>query len=83
MQVDQRRRGDTRRSDLHAGTGNRIEHPCRHHGDDARRCLDEDEPTGDALFAVMPSDTPPIERVPSVVDLNFRRDMGRMTGRSP
>jgi hypothetical protein len=40
-----------------------------------------DELAGNALLAVMSPDTTPIEGVPTVVDLNFLPDMGRMAGR--
>lgn len=64
----------------HAGADNRIQHPRGDRRDHARRRLDVNEPTGKALLAVVPPDTPPKERMPAVMDLNFPADMGRMTG---
>jgi hypothetical protein len=81
MQVDQRRHSHARRADLHSGAGDRIKHPCRHHGNDAGRRFDVNEMTGEALFAVMPPDATPRERVPTVVNDDLLPDMGRMTGR--
>ena len=39
--------------------------------------------TANPLLAVMPPDTASKERVPAVMDFNFRPDMGTMTGRLP
>jgi hypothetical protein len=83
MQLNKRRYRDARHAELHPSTGNRIQHPCGHHRDHAGRRLDMDELAGNALLAVMSPDTTPIEGVPTVVDLNFLPDMGRMAGRLP
>jgi hypothetical protein len=83
MQLNKRRYRDARHADLHRSTGNRIQHPCGHHRDYAGRRLDMDKSAGDAPLAVMSPDTTPIEGVPTVIDLNFLPDMGRMTGRLP
>jgi hypothetical protein len=81
MKVEQRRDRDARRADRrHAGADHRIQHPRGDRRDHAGHWLDVNEPTGKALLAVVPPDTPPKERVPAVMDLNFPADMGRMIG---
>src|SRR3954451_7307211 len=44
VEIMQCRQGCTRRADLHADAGQRVEHPCRHHRHDAGQHLDMDEP---------------------------------------
>ena len=80
MQVSQRRYRYARRAEGPSGAGDGIQHPRGHHGDHAGHRLDMNKPTGDALLAVMATNTTPIERVPAVMDFNFLPDMGRMTG---
>jgi hypothetical protein len=80
MKVDKRAHRNTRRADRHAGTGDRIQHPCGHHGDHARRHFDVNVPTGNALLAIVPANTAPKERVPAVMNLDLLPDMGRMNG---
>ena len=79
MQLSQRRYGHARRAERHSGAGGRIEHPCRHHDDHAGRHLDMNDIAAGAPLDILASNAPPIERVPSVTDLNFLPDMGRMT----
>jgi hypothetical protein len=83
MQVDQRRHRHARRASGHSGTGDRIQHPGRHDQDNARLHLDMNKLAGNALFTVVPPNPTPMERVPAVVDLDLRPDMGRMTPRLP
>ena len=80
MQVGKRRGRDTRRTDLHAGAGNRIQHPGRHHCDDSGRHLDMNNGTVSALLYVLLPHQPPEQRMPAIVDRDFRPDMGRMNG---
>jgi len=81
MKVEQRRDRYAWLADRrHAGADHRIQHPRGDRRDHAGHQLDVNEPTGKALLAVMPPDTPPKKRVPAVMDLNFPADMGRMTG---
>ena len=82
MQLNEPRHRHARRADLHRGAGDWIQHPCRHHRDNTGRRLDVNELPSDALFAVLPPDTAPVKRVPTVVDLDLLADMGRMTGTS-
>jgi hypothetical protein len=43
LKIDERCHRDPRRTDHHAGTDDRVQHPFRQHCDDAGRRLDEDE----------------------------------------
>jgi len=83
MQIDQRRQRRARRANGHAGAGDRIQHPGRHHNDNAGLRLDVDELAAGAPFAVLQPNPAPIERMPAVVDLDLRLDMGRTTQRLP
>ena len=38
------------------------------------------ELTSNALFAVKPPNTPPVQRMPAIMDFDFLPDMGRMNG---
>ena len=81
MQVDQRRHRHAWRARGHSGTGDRIQHPGRHDYDNARLRLDMNKLASNTLFAVVPPNPTPVERVPAVVDLDLRPNMGRMTPR--
>jgi hypothetical protein len=39
-----------------------------------------DNPAASALLAVLPPKTPTVEGMPTIMDLNFLPDMGRMNG---
>jgi hypothetical protein len=83
MQIDEgghRRAGHTQ---FHACAGGSVEHPLRHDQDYARCDLDVHNITCRSLFAVLPSKTATIERMPAVEDFDFLPDMGRMTPRLP
>lgn len=64
---------------LHARTRSRAKHPRWHHDDDSRGGLDVHHLTAGTLLAVLTPDALPVQRVPSVEDLDFLRDMRRMT----
>jgi hypothetical protein len=81
MEIEQRRDCDARRAYLrHSGASHGVQHPGGDDRNHAGHHLDVNKPTGYPLLAVMPSNTAPIERVPGIVNFNFRPDMGRMTG---
>jgi hypothetical protein len=81
MEIDQRRDRDARRAYLcHSGASNGVQHPGGDDRNHAGHHLDVNKSTGYPLLAVMPPNTAPIERVPGIVNFNFRPDMGRMTG---
>lgn len=66
---------------FHACAGGSVEHPRRHDQDYARSDLDVNHVTCCPLFAVLPSKSTTIERMPAVEDLYLLPDMGRMTPR--
>jgi hypothetical protein len=83
MQFSQGRDRHKRRPQLHPGTSGGIEHPCRDDHDVAGRHLDMNNLTAGAPLDVLASNSPPIQRMPAVMNLNLLPDMGRMTGRLP
>jgi hypothetical protein len=83
MQFSQGRDRHPRRSQLHPGTSGGIEHPCRNDHDVARRHLDMNNLAAGAPLDVLASNSPPIQRMPAVMNLNLLPDMGRMTVRLP
>lgn len=80
MKLDQSRNRHARRTETHARTGHRVQHPRRESDDDARRRLHMDKAPCPSIFAVVPSQAATKERMPAIVDDNFLPDMGRMTG---
>jgi hypothetical protein len=81
MKLEQRRYRHTRCTDRrHAGTGDRVQHPCGDRRDHAGHRLDVNNLSGDALFAAVPPDAPSVKRVPAVMNFSFLPDMGRMDG---
>ena len=83
IQVQEGARRNARRADLHPGACGPIQHPGRHHNDHTGRRLNMNELTSNALFAVKPPNTPPVQRMPAIMDLDFLADMGRINGRLP
>ena len=81
MQFSQGRDRHKRRPQLHPGTSGGIEHPCRDDYDVAGRHLDMNNLAAGAPLDVLASNSPPIQRMPAVMNLNLLPDMGRMTGR--
>ena len=80
MQITQSSDIGAGRANLHAGASSRIQHPSRQHDDHAGRRLDVDNPTAGALLAVLLPKTPTVEGMPTIMDLDFLPDMGRMNG---
>jgi hypothetical protein len=83
VQFSQRRQRDPRLAQIHTAAGGGVEHPCRHHDDNAGRYLDVNDIAGGPLLDVLAPNPAPIQRVPAVMDLNLPPDMGRMTARLP
>lgn len=81
MQISQRVDRNTGHPDCHVRAGPGIEHPLRHHPDDARFDLDMDHAAAGAPLPVLCPQTPPVERMPTVMDLNDLPEMGRMNRR--
>ncbi len=79
MQVDQAGDGHPRSAETQSGAGGRIEHPGRHHGDDARHSFDMKDLTTRTPLAIVPTQPPTMQRMPAIVDDHLITDMGRMT----
>ena len=82
MQFTQSGYCDQRLAEFHAHAYNRIQHPCRDYRDCARAVVYVDDTPTAALFAFSIANFPPKERVPTIVNLKFLTDMGRMSGES-
>ena len=83
VQIDECRQRHEWRTELHPETGNRIQHPNRDHGNNARHHLDMSHITIGPLFTVFPTHAVAVKWMPSVVDDHFLPDMDRMTPRLP
>ena len=81
MQITEGAHRRARSTQFHACAGGSVEHPRRHDQDYARSDLDVNHVTCRSLFAVLPSKSTTIERMPAVEDLYLLPDMGRMTPR--
>jgi len=68
---------------LHACANYGIQHPCGDHRDHARTVVHVDNASGAALLAISIEDFPPVKGVPTIVNLQFLPDMGRMSGELP
>ena len=79
MQVGKRTGRSPGWADLHARTGDRVQHPGRHHHDSARRYFDMNHPITGPALTVVTAQPAPVKRVPSAVDDDILPDMGRMT----
>jgi hypothetical protein len=79
VQLCERWHRRSRCAELHSRARGGVEHPCLHDDDDAWRRLDVNHLAVGALLAVLAPYATPIQRVPAVKDLNFLRDMRRMT----
>jgi hypothetical protein len=64
---------------FHAHALSRAEHPGWQHDDDAWGRLNVHHFAAYALLAVLALDAPPVQCMPTVEDLDFLRDMRRMT----
>ena len=63
---------------FHSGAGRLIQHPGRHHNNHSRGNLDVSDLVDGAMFGVMATNLAAEQRMPTVLDLNFLPDMGRM-----
>lgn len=78
MQVGQRRHSYLGRTELELRAGTGIEHPSRHDRDDARSNLDVNHLAVRPPLAVLPPQTPAVQRVPAIMNDHLSPDMGRM-----
>jgi hypothetical protein len=82
MQFAQSLYCDPRLAEFHAHAYNRIQHPCRDNRDCARSVVYVDDIPTASLFAISIANFPPKERMPTIVNLKFLTDMGRMSEES-
>jgi hypothetical protein len=80
VQINQSGEGNPRCAQFHSGAGRPIQHPGRHRNNHARGNLDVSDLAGGATFGVMATNAAAEQRMPTVLDLNFLSDMGRMFG---
>jgi hypothetical protein len=79
MKIDERLCRNLGRANFHSRTRRQVKHP-RHDNDCSARCnLDDDNISSRSLLVVKPTHEAPVMRVPAVMDLHFRSDMGRIT----
>jgi hypothetical protein len=83
MQRAERRQRHLWRTDLEAGTIDRIDLPRRHDRHIARRQLDVHELARRALLDLNAARASPTQGMPAIVDGDILPDMGRMTARLP
>jgi hypothetical protein len=69
---------DARGAEGHSGTHARVEHPVWQDRYCAGRHLNMQDPARSTLFAVLHPQPPTVKRVPTIMNLNFLSDMGRM-----
>jgi hypothetical protein len=79
MQVVQGVGRNARQTERHRRADPGIEHPLGKRRDDSRFDLEVNDASACPLLSIVSSDTPAMERMPAVVDLNVVPDMGRMT----
>jgi hypothetical protein len=69
---------DARGTEGHSSTDTGVDHPVWQYHYCAGRYLDVNNPAACTLFAVLHTQSLTIERVPTIVNINFLPDMGRM-----
>ncbi len=79
MQVCQRVHRCSRGAQFHACACNGVQHPGGDDDHDAWCNLDMNDRAVGALLAVLAPYATSVQRVPTIEDLNFLPDMGRMT----
>lgn len=62
----------------HSSTDTGVDHPVWQYHYCAGRHLDMDDQAARTLFAVLHTQSSAVKRVPTIVNINFRPDMGRM-----
>ena len=78
MQFSESVRRDARCAEGHSSTDTGVDHPVWQYHYCASRHLDINKPAVRTLFAVLNPQTSTVKGVPTVVDINFLHDMGRM-----
>ncbi len=70
-------------AEQHGGALHRIKHPPGYGENHARRDFDMYQLTRGPALAVLAPESPAVQGMPAVEDLNFLPEMGRMNGRWP
>jgi hypothetical protein len=78
MQFPESVHRDVRSAEGHPSTDTGVDHPVRQYDYCAGRHLDVDNPAVRTLFAVLYPQSSAVKRVPTIVNINFLPDMGRM-----
>ena len=78
MQFPESVHRDARSAEAHFSTDTGVDHPVWQYHYCAGRHLDVDNPAARTLFAVLHPQSSTVKRVPSIVNINFLPDMGRM-----
>lgn len=83
MQFGQGGNGDARRSRLHTGALDGVDHPSGQDDDDAETYFDMKNVAAGAPFDDLQPQSATVQRMPAVMDFDVLPDMGRMTARWP
>ena len=82
MQFSQSRHRDSWLAKFHTHANYWIQHPCGDHRDYARAVVHMDNTPRAAFFAISIANLPPVKWMPTIMNLYFLTDMGRMSGGS-
>ena len=77
-QIAKRVDRDVRCAKGHSGADTGVDHPVWQYHYNAGCHFDMDNPAARTLFAALRSQSSTIKRMPTIVNLNFLPDMGRM-----
>jgi hypothetical protein len=78
MQFPESVHRDARSAEAHFSTDTGVDHPVWQYHYCAGRHLDVDNPAARTLFTVLHPQSSAVKRVPTIVNINFLPDMGRM-----
>ena len=78
MQIHESVHGEARCAEGHSRADTGVDHPVWQDRDNAGCHLDMDHPATGTLFAVLHAQSSTVQWVPTIVNLNFLPDMGRM-----
>jgi hypothetical protein len=79
IEIDKRLDRRMRATETHPGASRGIEHPGRDQHGHARFALHQDDIAASTPLGIQPAHWTPEQRVPTIVDLNFLFDTGRIT----
>jgi hypothetical protein len=83
MQFPESVRRDGRSAEGHSSTNTGVNHPVWQYRYGAGCHLDMDNPAARTLFNLLHPQSSAVERVPTIVNIDFLLDMGRMAARWP